>query len=97
MTLEITYPTTEKNWISKHTYQDVQRTVMLSPVGIKRQPLTRPGAKTTRYSYLGVFHTPEDYAYERNGIMEVPINRAKNRHFKPDRLTFVNNICSNIH
>lgn len=91
MMLEVIYPTNEKIWITKHTYEVVYKKAHLKPIEITRCIAART-EKGDRYHYHGVFEAPIDAwsIVERGGekVISCHINRKLNRHFDPSKIAF---------
>lgn len=91
MKLVVSYPTTERKYVSAHSYTLVHKTVELMAVRVIRHAMGRVGAAANRYWYQAQFVAPEDAAFICNGLITENISRPLNKHFKPKELSFINN------
>ena len=91
MKLLVSYPTTEKRYVSAHSYTLVHKTAELMAVRVIRHAMGRVGAAANRYWYQAEFIAPADAAFISNGLITVNISRPLNKHFKPKELNFINN------
>lgn len=92
MKLLVTYPTTEKKWISRLMYQHLARKAELVPIRIFRLPCGS-GAAASRYFYDGEFPAPSDAGFPGNGLIRASINRKLNPHFNPKKLEWDGNVA----
>jgi len=89
--IKIQYPTKERKYLSRHTYQNVHKTADLKPIKIIRHPCGT-GAAASRYYYEAVFHAPIDAEFVYRDTIRANINRKANPKFKPSDFNFVNNV-----
>lgn len=92
MKLKVQYPTTQRHYISKATFQHVSREAELEPFRIIRRPCGT-GAAASRYYYFADFPAPKDAAFVYDGYIREPINRRQNPHFDPKKFTFSEDVC----
>jgi hypothetical protein len=91
MKLKITYPTKEREWLSKVSYRNVCKQVELEPVRILRRSVGSIGEALNRFYYQAEFIAPEDAEFSSKGLITANIDRLKNKNFKPKEFNWVNN------
>ena len=93
MKLFVSYWTDEKIWVSDTVYRPVSETKEIDALKVLRTPIG--GKDVNRYRYQAVFKSPENASSlgSVNGMLMAPINRKKNPHFNPKKLSFTDNVC----
>lgn len=101
-TLSVRYLTTEMRYLGMHRGHQRHQKIDVTPLRITRTCISGPLAKTRRYTYACEFAAPADAAnpyHNKEGVLviSVPIDRAKNKAFKPKDYTFNHDVVDFPH
>lgn len=100
--LSVRYLTSKMCYIGLQHGRQRHQKVDVTPLRITRTCISGPQAKTPRYTYSCEFAAPADAAdpyLNKDGVsvVSVPIDRAKNKTFKPKDYTFTHDVVDFPH